>query len=161
MPQDGLIANASIRSNVALGLPSDHVRDEDVVRSLKAAHLFDEVCGTLNGLDTVVGERGLRLSGGQRQRLFIARALYSRPSLLIMDEATSALDAETEKAITEVIRDFQGDVTTIVVAHRLSTVQKATKVIYLEDGRVVAEGTFDEVRSKVPALARQAALMGL
>jgi ABC-type multidrug transport system fused ATPase/permease subunit len=161
VPQDGLIADASIRSNVALGLSSEQVRDEDVVRALKAAHLFDEVSGTVNGLDTIVGERGFRLSGGQRQRLFIARALYSRPRLLIMDEATSALDAETEKAITEVINELQGSVTTIVVAHRLSTVQNAAKVIYLEDGRLVAEGTFDEVRSKVPALARQATLMGL
>ena len=113
------------------------------------------------GLETLVGERGMRLSGGQRQRIGIARALYSKPRLLILDEATSALDAETEKAVAETIHNLSDKVTLLVIAHRIATVQELDQVIYLEEGRIVASGTFKEVREIVPHFERQAKLLGL
>ena len=115
----------------------------------------------VDGLDSHIGERGLRLSGGQRQRLGIARALYTRPKLLILDEATSALDAETEQAITQTIQDLEGEVTTVLIAHRLSTVQDADLMVYLEDAKPLAVGRFEDIRHIVPGLARQASLLGL
>jgi ABC-type multidrug transport system fused ATPase/permease subunit len=111
-------------------------------------------------LDAPVGERGLRLSGGQRQRIGVARALFTRPRLFVLDEATSALDAETERAITDILAGLKG-VTTLIIAHRLSTVRNADLVVYLEDGRKLAAGSFEEVCAQVPAFQRQADLMGL
>ena len=109
----------------------------------------------------MIGERGFRLSGGQRQRLGIARALYTRPKLLVLDEATSSLDAETEQSIMTTMEELEGEVTTITVAHRLATVRHADQVIYLEGGRIVARGTFDEVRASITDFDRQARLLGL
>ena len=101
------------------------------------------------------------MSGGQRQRLGIARALYTRPKLLVLDEATSALDAETEQSIVQTLDELEGQVTTITVAHRLATVRRADQMLYLEGGRITARGTFDEVRAQVADFDRQAALLGL
>jgi ABC-type bacteriocin/lantibiotic exporter with double-glycine peptidase domain len=101
------------------------------------------------------------MSGGQRQRLGIARALFTKPKLLVLDEATSALDGETEANISDAIKTLKGDVTVILIAHRLSTVREADQVIYLESGRILSVGTFDEVRARVPNFDRQASLMGL
>jgi ABC-type bacteriocin/lantibiotic exporter with double-glycine peptidase domain len=103
----------------------------------------------------------LALSGGQRQRLGIARALDSRPKLLVLDEATSALDTETERIITETLDSLAGDVTLIVIAHRLATVRHCDQVIHLSWGRVTGRGTFEEVRTQVPEFNRQAELLGL
>lgn len=161
VPQDVVLANASIRENVALGIPSDAIEDHMVFEAIDRAHLREALEGERQGLDTIIGERGLRLSGGQRQRLGIARALYTRPRLLVLDEATSSLDAETEKAISETIRDLEGSVTTFIIAHRLSTVRNVDHVIYLDRGAVVAQGSFAEVRLRVPAFDRQATIMGL
>jgi ABC-type multidrug transport system fused ATPase/permease subunit len=161
VPQHVVLANDSIRGNVCLGLPSESIDDDLVWRALEQAHLTATVQALGDGLDAMVGENGVRLSGGQRQRLGIARALYTSPKLLVMDEATSALDAETEHAITEMLRDMGKDVTTIVVAHRLSTVRSVDRLMYLDRGQCVASGTFEEVASSVPAFERQAALMGL
>lgn len=161
VPQDVMLVEGSIRANVALGLPRDIVDDESVWEAVYGAHLEDHLRDQPLGLDTEVGERGLRLSGGQRQRLGIARALYSRPRLLVLDEATSALDAETERAVTDMLNSLHGDVTTMVIAHRLSTIRHADMVVYLDKGRVLARGTFEEVCDLVPALQRQAELMGL
>jgi ABC-type multidrug transport system fused ATPase/permease subunit len=161
VPQDVVLANASIKENVALGLPPEVVDDSMVWEALERAHLADYLREQREGLATQIGEGGLRLSGGQRQRLGLARALFTRPSLLILDEATSALDAETEDAITSTIAALGSKVTTVVIAHRLSTVRSADKVVYLEGGRIRAQGTFAAVASAVPAFARQAHLMGI
>jgi ABC-type multidrug transport system fused ATPase/permease subunit len=161
VPQDVMLANDSLRANVALGILPDLVDDHQVWEALRRAHLEDYVLNQAAGIDSMVGERGLRLSGGQRQRLGIARALYARPSLIVLDEATSALDAETESAITATLAQMTEGVTTVVIAHRLSTVRNADLVVYLDEGSAVAIGTFDEVCARVPALQRQATLMGL
>ncbi len=161
VPQDVMLIRASVRSNVALGLPRETVDDQTVWQALRRAHLEDFLRGQAQGLDTEVGERGLRLSGGQRQRLGIARALFTHPRLLVLDEATSALDAETEQAVTEMLKAFGAHVTRLIIAHRLSTVRHADLVVYLDRGEILASGTFDEVCALVPALRRQAALMGM
>lgn len=161
VPQQVVLANASIKANVALGLPEEFVSDEDVWDALRQAHMEDVVRDLPEGLQARIGEGGVRLSGGQRQRLGLARALLTRPRLLVLDEATSALDAETEEAITQMLAALQGNVTMIIVAHRLSTVRTVDQVVYLQDGSVVASGTFAEVRRAVPSLERQAQLMGL
>jgi len=161
VPQDVALADGTVRSNVALGLPDGAIDDDLVWEALERAHFSAQLLQEREGLDTVIGERGVRISGGQRQRLGIARALYTRPRLLVLDEATSALDAETEQAISETINALEGDVTTVIVAHRLSTVRAADRVIYLEAGRAAFQGTFDEVAEGIPAFRRQAELMGL
>lgn len=161
VPQEVMLVNDSIRANVALGLPRDAIDDELVWDALHRAHLAEYLRGETAGLDTQVGERGIRISGGQRQRLGIARALFTRPRLLVLDEATSALDAEAEHAITTMVNDLEGEVTTLIIAHRLSTIRHVDLVVYLEAGKATAKGSFDEVCARVPALRRQADLMGL
>lgn len=161
VPQSVALVVGTVRDNVALGLPREAVDDELVWEALRRAHLADFLLNNRDGLDTYIGERGIRLSGGQRQRLGIARALYTRPRLLVLDEATSALDAETERAIVQTLDELEGDVTTITVAHRLATVRRADQLIYLEHGRIAARGSFEEVRSQAPDFDRQAALLGL
>lgn len=125
------------------------------------AHLAGLLNDSREGLDAVVGERGVRLSGGKRQRLEVARGLYTQPQLAVLNEATSALDAETESAIAETLRSLDGEVTTVTVAHRLATIRNADLVIYLEQGRIVFSGSFDEVRIAVPRFNSQAELLGL
>ena len=161
VPQAVALVAGTVRENVALGLPRDAIDDDQVWEALRRAHLAEYLLDNREGLDTSVGERGFRLSGGQRQRLGIARALYTRPRLLVLDEATSALDSETEQAIIRTLEELEGDVTTITVAPRLATVRHADQVLYLEHGRIRARGTFDEVRSQVVDFDRQAALLGL
>ncbi|MFM8016890.1 MAG: ATP-binding cassette domain-containing protein, partial [Actinomycetota bacterium] len=114
-------------------------------RALRLANLWDFVQTLPNGLDTEVGERGVRLSGGQRQRLGIARALYGNPEVIVLDEATSALDSETEKEIVESFREIAHDHTLIVVAHRTSTLAHCSRLIRLDHGRIVQDGTYEEV----------------
>jgi len=161
VPQAVALVAGSVRENVALGLPSENIDDTLVLEALQRAHLDSFLITSREGINTMIGERGFRLSGGQRQRLGIARALYTRPKLLILDEATSALDAETEQAIIQTLEELEGEVTTITVAHRLATVRFADQVLYLENGVIVARGTFNEVRSQVVDFDRQANLLGL
>ena len=161
VPQDVAVLSGTVRENVALGFPVDEIQDSDVWAALERAHLADFLHEYRDGLDTVVGENGVKLSGGQRQRLGIARALYTRPRLLVMDEATSALDAQTERDITATIDEISGEVTTVVIAHRLATVRHCELVLYLEGGRLIASGSFDEVRRAVPSFDQQAQLLGL
>jgi len=161
VPQSVALVGGTVRDNVALGLPSEAIDDHMVWEALERAHIADFLRESRGGLDTQIGERGVRLSGGQRQRLGIARALYTRPRLLVLDEATSALDSETERAIVQTLDELEGDVTTVTVAHRLATVRRADRLLYLEHGRVIAGGNFDDVRAQVPDFDRQAALLGL
>lgn len=161
VPQDIAIASGTIRENVAMGYSRQVATDELVLNALEVAGLSNFVVSLKDGIDTVVGERGTKISGGQRQRLGIARAMFTKPALLVLDEATSALDGETELQVSDAIRKLRGSTTVVLIAHRLSTVRDADKVIYMADGRVIASGTFDEVRSHVPDFDRQASLMGL
>lgn len=161
VPQDVAISAGTIRENVALGYPPEAATDELVMSALKIAHLDKFVADLPNGVDTQVGERGAKISGGQRQRLGIARAMFTRPHLLVLDEATSSLDGETEASISESIHALRGSTTVVMIAHRLSTVRNADIVVYLSEGKVMATGTFDEVRKAVPDFDRQAKLMGL
>jgi ATP-binding cassette subfamily C protein len=161
VPQQTSISNRSLRENILLGLKAEHENDTKIQRALTKAGLRNLIGDLPNGLDTILGDNGFKLSGGQRQRIGIARALYTSPSLLVMDEATSALDASTEDEITKTLLELKQEITLITIAHRLSTVREADRVFYLDKGRIEAEGTFDEVRGKVPNFDKQANLMGL
>jgi ABC-type multidrug transport system fused ATPase/permease subunit len=151
VPQHVYLMDTTIRRNVAFGLPEKSIDNQQVEDSLKRANLWDFVQTQPNGWDTVVGERGVRLSGGQRQRLGIARALYGRPEVIVLDEATSALDAETEREIVESFREVARDRTLIVVAHRTSTLVYCSRLIRLENGRIVQDGTYEEVIGSLSA----------
>ena len=161
VPQDVVMAAGTIRENVALGYPSDVATDELVLTALRVAQLDKFVSQLPQGLDTPVGEHGALISGGQRQRLGIARAMFTRPLLLVLDEATSSLDGETEAAISEAINELRGSTTVVMIAHRLSTIRNADLVVYMAGGKILATGTFDEVRKSIPDFDRQAKLMGL
>lgn len=161
VPQEVLVVDGSVRANVTLGLPADCVDDGLVWSCLQKVKLDEVFEQSRQGLETLVGENGVRLSGGQRQRLGLARALYSRPRMLVLDEATSALDAATESVVTDTLRSLIGDVTLLIVAHRLATVRDCDTVVYLERGRVVASGSFDDVVARVPQFQEQAHIMGL
>ena len=131
--------DASIRDNVAFGIPKDEVSEERIWEVLKEAKLDDFVRELPEGLDTGIGERGVRLSGGQRQRIGIARALYMDPEILILDEATSALDNDTEAAIMDSINAFMGKKTLVIIAHRLQTIEKCDMVYRVEEGKLKKE----------------------
>jgi ABC-type multidrug transport system fused ATPase/permease subunit len=161
VPQDVTIVNGTILENIALGFEVENLDEDEVWRSLKMAELDSYVRTLPDGLNTKVGERGTKISGGQRQRLGIARALLTNPKLLVLDEATSSLDGQTESDISNSIQELKGKVTVITIAHRLSTARNADKVVYLDSGRIVYQGDFDEVRGNVPNFDRQAQLMGL
>lgn len=145
VPQSIYLTDDSLRRNVAFGLADDEIDEVAIQRAIAAAQLKEFVESLPEGLDTVVGERGVRLSGGQRQRIGIARALYHDPSVLVFDEATSALDVDTENSVMEVITALKGEKTMVLVAHRLSTVERCDLLFKFEKGRIVASGCPDEV----------------
>ena len=161
VPQDVMISNGTIKQNVCLGYHDFEVEDIEVWKALDIAHLSDFVRSLPDQLHTLVGDRGAKLSGGQRQRLGIARAMFTRPKLLVLDEATSALDGGTEASITEAVHNLKGGVTIVMIAHRLSTVRESDVIHYLFDGKLVKSGTFEELKSEIPEFAKQAKLMGL
>jgi ABC-type multidrug transport system fused ATPase/permease subunit len=161
VPQNVYISNGSIQDNVALGYPKNAQNKKFIWDALEMAHLSKYVLSLPNKLDENVGENGNRLSGGQRQRLGIARAVFTKPKMLVLDEATSALDGQSEAEISLAISELKGTTTLVIVAHRLSTVRDADVVIYLEKGEIVAKGTFNQVRSAIPNFDTQAKLMGL
>ena len=148
IPQTIFLMDDSLRRNIAIGIAVSEIDEVAIHDALKSAQLEDFVASLPEGLDTVVGERGVRLSGGQRQRIGIARALYHRPSVLVLDEATSSLDTETEHGVMQAVQALQGDKTVIIVAHRLSTVEYCDRLYRLDAGRIVDEGTFDEVMNR-------------
>jgi ABC-type multidrug transport system fused ATPase/permease subunit len=161
VPQDVYITEGSIRENIAIGLPRAEQVDSRIFEALQAAQLEEFILNLPDGVDTQVGEHGAALSGGQRQRIGIARALYTNPKLIVFDEATSALDADTEDKISNAVFALRRSHTLIIIAHRLSTVRNADSVIYLDGGKILAKGSFDQVRAKIPEFDNQANLMGL
>jgi len=136
IPQVIYLSDDTIRNNVAFGIHEDEINDAAVCQALKKAQLLEFVESLPQGLDTVVGDRGVRLSGGQRQRIGIARALYHDPEILVLDEATSALDNETELAVMDAIEQLQGNKTIIIIAHRLTTIRKADIIYEVGNGKV-------------------------
>jgi ABC-type multidrug transport system fused ATPase/permease subunit len=161
VPQDVMIINTSVRQNVTLGYEENEIKDTDVWDALKLAQLEPFISELPNKLEESVGEKGSSLSGGQRQRVGIARALFTKPKLIVFDEATSSLDGQTESDLSEAILGLKGKVTVIMIAHRLSTVRSADRILYMNAGRLVCSGTFEEVRRSVPDFDHQASLMGL
>jgi ABC-type multidrug transport system fused ATPase/permease subunit len=161
VPQEVALIHGTIRDNVTLGFESDHTSDSDIFQALELAQLGDFARSLPQGIDTMIGERGTRLSGGQRQRLGIARALFTKPKLIILDEATSSLDGSTEADISEAIQKLRGSVTVVIIAHRLSTVKESDQLLYLSEGKLVSQGSFDHIRGQVSDFDKQASLMGL
>lgn len=146
VPQEVFLYDDTVRANIIFGADTGTDTDERLEYALKMAGIHDFVTGELSdGVDSAIGERGVRLSGGQRQRLGLARALYKNPSVLVLDEATSALDSITEKAILESLQALPDDLTIIMIAHRLSTVQYADKIFLLNQGKLVSEGSYQEL----------------
>ena len=156
IPQSIYLTDDSVRGNVAFGMGEDEIDDDAVWAALDAAQLREMVEGLPDKLDTMVGERGVRLSGGQRQRIGIARALYHNPEVLVMDEATSALDNQTERQFVEALERLQGSHTLVVIAHRLSTVRNCDRLFMLDQGRLVAEGSYDDLMRTSTAFRQMA-----
>lgn len=155
VPQDSFLLNASIRDNLLWACPN--ATEEDMWEALQMAAAEEFVRRMANGLETIVGDRGVRLSGGERQRIVLARALLRKPSVLILDEATSSLDMENEKHIQQAIDGLQGKLTIVIVAHRLSTIENADQIFVFEQGKKVEQGTYqllmDDKNSRFRSLA--------
>jgi ATP-binding cassette, subfamily B, bacterial PglK len=160
VPQDANFINGTIKDNVCLGYSPEQVPDEEIWPILKSVQL-EEIFALSLGIHANIGERGSKLSGGQRQRLGIARALFTQPQLLILDEATSALDATTEAKLTQYLEELKGKLTLVVIAHRLSTVRNADRILYLKEGKVRGIGSFNGLREQLPDFDAQANAMGI
>ena len=150
IPQNIFLADMSIKENIAFGLKNKAISQDRVIECLKTAQLYDFVRGLPNGLDTYIGESGIRLSGGQRQRIGVARALYKDPDILLMDEATSALDNKTEKHFSEAIHAISGMKTIIIVAHRLSTIKNCDLIYVMKNSQIVSSGTYQQLEKNDP-----------
>jgi ABC-type multidrug transport system fused ATPase/permease subunit len=160
VPQEVNIVSGSIKDNVCLGYDSRNFSDREVEDLLKQVQL-SELLDLPNGIHSDTGERGSKLSGGQRQRLGIARALFTKPRLLVLDEATSALDATTEANIVSYLNSVKKGITLIVIAHRLSTIKNADSIIYIKAGKIIGQGTFRQLIGRIPDLKKQANYMGI
>lgn len=145
IPQTVHLVNDTIRRNIAFGIPDREIDEVRVKAAVQMSALSRLISELPLGLDTRVGDDGVRLSGGERQRVTIARALYRDPKILVLDEATTALDGETESAITSLLDRMRGNVTIIAVAHRLTTIRRCDRIIFLSDGRIAGLGTFDQL----------------
>jgi ATP-binding cassette subfamily C protein len=156
VPQVVYLTDDTLRRNVALGLADDQIDDDAVRRALNQADLTSFIAPLPKGVDTPVGELGAYLSGGQRQRIGIARALYHNPDVLILDEATSALDIETESNVLDAVGTLTGQKTIIIVAHRLTAVRRCSRMLVLDQGRIVESGRFEELMQRSSQLARMA-----
>ncbi|HLK21850.1 MAG TPA: ATP-binding cassette domain-containing protein, partial [Bryobacteraceae bacterium] len=153
VPQTVYLIDDTIRRNIALGLEDAEIDEARVVQAARDAQLDGFLSGLPDGLDTLTGERGLRLSGGERQRIAVARALYRSPAVLIFDEATAALDNLTEQALTTTIQGLHGKITTVFIAHRLSTVESCDRLIFLRDGKIADVGSYSELEKNPEFLA--------
>ncbi len=159
MPQDPLLFTGTVAENIRFFRPD---LDEEALHHAAAqANVLKDITALPHGFDTHLGERGSQLSGGQRQRLSIARALVGRPELLILDEPTSALDGESEALIRQTLSDLQGRVTIVIIAHRMSTLDLCDVILVVEDGRVTAQGTPQELREHSAFYRRALSVAGL
>ena len=156
VPQEPVIFSTNAWENIRFGRPD--ASDEEVLQAAEAAQARGFLEALPNGLDTFLGQRGVRLSGGQRQRIAIARAVLRNPTLLLLDEATSALDSESERAVQLALERLMEGRTSLVIAHRLATVQKADRIVVLDQGRLVASGRHDSLIRDGGLYARLAAL---
>jgi ABC-type multidrug transport system fused ATPase/permease subunit len=156
VPQQIYLSDSSLAENIAFGIPEGEIDRAQVRRAAKLAQIDGFIEGLPAGYDTYVGERGIRLSGGQRQRIGIARALYKKASVIVFDEATSALDNATEREVMGAIESLGGQFTIILIAHRLSTVERCDLVVELERGRVVAQGSYGELMARSASFQRMA-----
>ena len=159
VPQKPGLISGTLRDNIALGVPVDEVDEEALGEAIRLAQIEEFVSGLRDGINSHLGEQKDGLSGGQIQRIGVARALYTRPKLLVLDEATSALDAETESSITDSLYQLGDQVTTIVVAHRLSTVKHADMVFVIDRGKLIASGKLRDLERDVPLVKKYIALM--
>jgi len=146
VPQEPLLFHRSLRENIAYGKPS--ATDDEIINAARQANAFEFISQLPEGLDTLVGERGVKLSGGQRQRIAIARAILKDAPILILDEATSALDSESEKLIQDSLATLMKGRTSIVIAHRLSTIAKLDRIVVLDQGAVAEDGNHNELLQK-------------
>ncbi len=146
VPQETMLFGGSIRENIAYGRPT--ATDAEIIEAAERANAWRFIEGFPEGLDTVVGDRGLKLSGGQRQRVAIARAILKNPTILILDEATSALDSESEQLVQSAMDELMQNRTSIIIAHRLSTIRKVDKILVIDGGRIVEQGTHDELSER-------------
>jgi len=161
VPQDVEIIDGTLRENIAMGFAASDATDSRIKYATQIAQLDELIESLPLGIDTQVGSRGTKLSGGQRQRLGIARAFFTKPKLVFLDESTSALDSQTELLISKALNEIDYELTLVVIAHRLSTIQKASQIVYLDSGKIVSKGSFEELRRIVPDFEVQAKLMGL
>lgn len=150
--QEVFLFHGTIRDNLLLGRPD--ASEDELHEAIRMAHAVEFIEEMSNGLDTVIGERGVRLSGGQRQRIAIARALLKNAPILVLDEATSNVDVLTELAIQQALQTLMEGRTTLVIAHRLSTIRNAHRVLYMENGRILEAGTFDHLVAQGGGFAR-------
>jgi len=145
LPQDVFIIDDTLRNNIALGIPSREIDDQRLINALKKSRLEELVDKLPDGLNSIVGERGMRLSGGQRQRIAIARAIYHNKKILVMDESTSALDDQTEKEVVDEISHLKGSITLIVIAHRLTTLKHCDIIYEIDNGRLIRQGDYETI----------------
>ena len=160
VPQDIQILNGSIRKNVCMGYEQADVPEQIIWDALRTAQLESYVKSLGNGLDSDIGDLGNKMSGGEKQRLGIARAILTKPRILVLDEATSALDSDTEKILTEAIFELKKETTVIMIAHRLTSVINMDKVLYMKDGKVLTSGSFEKVRREIPDFDKELTLLG-
>jgi subfamily B ATP-binding cassette protein MsbA len=147
VPQEPMMFNDTIRANLTYGIDRN-IPDDELFAALEAAHGLDIINAARGGLETKVGDRGVRLSGGQRQRLALARAILAKNSILILDEPTNALDVESELGVRDTLRALGGQTSVLIIAHRLETVQIAHRILVLREGRLVDDGTHDALRRR-------------
>jgi ATP-binding cassette subfamily C protein len=158
VPQSIFLLDDTLRRNIALGIDDKDIDSKTLDRAVSIAHIDDHIRSLPRGLDTMIGEFGIRLSGGQRQRIGIARAMYRDPEVLILDEATSSLDNETEQSIANSIENLRGKKTLLIIAHRLSTVRNCDRIVFLKAGKIDDVGSFDQLYEKNPDFRKLATL---
>ena len=143
VPQTIFLSDSSIKNNIAFGLDEDEIDDKKIDDCILQSQLKELIHSLPDGINTMVGEKGVQLSGGQRQRIAIARALYRKPKILVLDEATSALDGLTEQKITQSIHAIASDITVIIIAHRLNTIKECDMIYFIDNGVIADSGNYE------------------